>query len=183
MRLAVLCTAVVLAASACAPPPPPPAPEPPPPSTAVRDSIKASMDMFTTNITRAAEQVPENRYSYRATAEVRRFGQLFAHVADSSFAICSAVSGEAAPTGSFEETATAKADIQKALNDSVAFCARAFESVNDTTGGEPVTLFGQINTTKLGALAFNNAHNMEHYGNIVTYMRLNKMVPPSSQQQ
>jgi uncharacterized damage-inducible protein DinB len=138
--------------------------------------------MFLTNITRAAEQVPENRYSYRATPDVRTLGQLFAHVADASFGICSAVSGEAAPEGSVEQTKTAKADIQQALADSVAFCARAFDTINDTTGGEAVTLFGQLNTTKLGALAFNNAHNMEHYGNIVTYMRLNKMVPPSSQQ-
>ena len=182
MKLAVLCTAVVLAASACAPPPPPPAPEPPPPSTAVRDSIKSAHDMVVGNLTKAAEQVPENLYAYRATPEVRTLGRLFAHAADASYAICSAVSGEKAPEGSVEETKLTKADIQKALTDSVAFCGRAFDAVNDTTGGEAVTLFGSINTTRLGALAFNNAHNMEHYGNIVTYMRLNKLVPPSSQQ-
>jgi hypothetical protein len=34
---------------------------------------------------------------------------------------------------------------------------------------------------KLSILAFNTAHDFEHYGNLVTYMRLNKMVPPSSQ--
>ena len=181
MRLAVLCTAVALAASACAPPPPPPAPEAPP-STAVRDSLKGAADMFMSNITKAADQVPENLYAYKATPDVRSLGQLFAHVADASFAICGAVSGEAAPEGSVEQTKTAKADIQQALTDAAAFCGRAFDSVNDTTGADAVTLFGSINTTKLGALGFNNAHNMEHYGNIVTYMRLNKMVPPSSQQ-
>jgi uncharacterized damage-inducible protein DinB len=138
--------------------------------------------MIMGNITKAAAQVPEDRYTYRATPEVRSLGQLFAHVADASYAICSAVSGEKAPEGSIEETKTVKADIQQALSDAAAFCGRAYEAVNDTTGGEPVTLFGSINTTRLGALAFNNAHNMEHYGNIVTYMRLNKMVPPSSQQ-
>ncbi len=182
MKLAVLCTAVVLAASACAPPPPPPAPEPPPPSTAVRDSVKSAYDMIMGNLTRAAEQVPERLYAYRATPEVRTLGRLFAHVADASYAICSAVSGETAPEGSIEETKLTKADIQQALNDSVAFCGRAFDAVNDTTGGEALTLFGSIESTRLGALAFNNAHNMEHYGNVVTYMRLNKLVPPSSQQ-
>ena len=35
--------------------------------------------------------------------------------------------------------------------------------------------------TKLGALDLNTAHGYEHYGNMVTYFRLNKMVPPSSQ--
>lgn len=181
MRLAVLSTAVVLFASACAAPPQP-APEAAPPSTAVRDSLKAAADMFYTNITRAAEQVPEETYAYKATPDVRSLGQLFAHVADASYMICGAVSGEAGPAESIEATKTAKADIQQALTDAVAFCARASESVDDASGADAVTLFGQMNTTKLGALAFNNAHNMEHYGNIVTYMRLNEMVPPSSQQ-
>ena len=34
--------------------------------------------------------------------------------------------------------------------------------------------------TRLGVLAFNGAHAFEHYGNVVTYMRLKGMVPPSS---
>jgi len=45
---------------------------------------------------------------------------------------------------------------------------------------ESVTLFGQLKLSRLGALAFNNTHDFEHYGNIVTYMRLNGLVPPSS---
>jgi uncharacterized damage-inducible protein DinB len=182
MRLATAVVAIALTASACAAPPPPPAPEPPPPSTAVRDSLKSAMDMIASNITRAAEQVPEARYAYRATPEVRTMGQLFGHVADASYAMCGAVSGAAGPAESVETTKKTKAEIQQALTDAFAFCGSAFETVNDTTGGAAVTLFETINTTKLGALAFNNAHNMEHYGNIVTYMRLNKMVPPSSQQ-
>jgi len=138
--------------------------------------------MILGNVTRAAEQVPENLYTFKATPDVRSLGQLFAHVADASFAVCGTVSGEAAPEGSVEQTKTAKADIQQALADAVAFCGRAFDAIDDATGAEAVTLFGSIPSTKLGGLAFNNAHNNEHYGNIVTYMRLNKLVPPSSQQ-
>lgn len=181
MRLAVICSALALTAAACAAPAPP-APEPAPPSTAVRDSIKSAFDMINTNITNAADQLSEDLYSYRATPEVRTAGQLFAHVADASYTICGAVSGEARPEGSIEETRTTKADIQQALSEAFAFCEQAFETVDDTSGGEELTLFGALPTTRLGALAFNNAHNMEHYGNIVTYMRLNDLVPPSSQQ-
>ncbi|MFO7303200.1 MAG: DinB family protein [Acidobacteriota bacterium] len=181
MRLAAICSVLALTATACAAPLPP-ASEPAPPSTAIRDSLKGAYDMIQNNITRAAEQVPENLYSYRATPEVRTLGQLFAHIADASFSICSAVSGESRPEGSIEETRTTKADVQQALDEAAEFCGRAFEAVDDASGADAVTLFGALPTTKLGALAFNNAHNMEHYGNIVTYMRLNKMVPPSSQQ-
>ena len=36
---------------------------------------------------------------------------------------------------------------------------------------------------KLSILAFNVAHNMEHYGNMITYLRIKGLVPPSSQKQ
>ncbi len=178
MRLAVICSVVALAASACAAPPAP-APEPPPPSTAVRDSLRSAFDTASTYVTRAAEQVPEARYSYRPTPEVRTLGELFAHIAQANNMICGASSGQAAPEATAAEAPT-KADIQKALADSVAFCQAAFDAVDDTAGGEPLRLFDAIDSTRLGALAFNTAHLMEHYGNVVTYMRLNKMVPPSS---
>jgi uncharacterized damage-inducible protein DinB len=180
MRLPLICTALALTAACAAQPAP--APEPAAPSTAIRDSLLGASAMIYGNITSAAEQVPENLYSYRPTPEVRTLGQLFAHVADASYTICSTVSGAAGPAESVEQTKTTKADIQAALADAVEFCGQAADGLNDTIGAEAVTLFGAIDTTKLGAIAFNNAHNMEHYGNIVTYMRLNKLVPPSSQQ-
>lgn len=43
-----------------------------------------------------------------------------------------------------------------------------------------VNFFGNQHP-KLAALTANTGHDWEHYGNIVTYMRLNAMVPPSSQ--
>jgi uncharacterized damage-inducible protein DinB len=83
---------------------------------------------------------------------------------------------------SVEQTSTTKADIQKALADSFAFCDRAFAAVDDASGAEAVTIaMMNMPTTKLGVLGFATAHQFEHYGNLVTYLRLNKMVPPSSQ--
>ena len=150
-------------------------------SSTVRDSLKSGSDIARSYVTRAAEQVPETLYGFKATSDVRSFGQLFAHIADVNYAVCSASSKEKAPAGSIEKIAQTKVEIQKALAASFAFCDRAFEMVNDSTGGEPLKLFGAIDSTRLGALAFNTGHVMEIYGNVVTYMRLNKMVPPSSQ--
>lgn len=133
------------------------------------------------NLIRAAEQMPEADYSFQATKDVRTFGQLVGHVADANFMICSTASGEASPsTGSFEKTLTAKNDLVKALKDSFTFCDKAYQ-LADAKALEEVTLFGSLKTNRIGALAFNAAHDMEHYGNIVTYMRLKGMVPPSSQ--
>ena len=108
-------------------------------------------------------------------------GQLFGHVANANFMICSTIAGEKSPaTADFEKTATTKAALTKALADSYAYCEKVYAATTDAEGGKMVELFG-MKMAKLAALGFNTAHNFEHYGNIVTYLRLNKMVPPSSQ--
>jgi uncharacterized damage-inducible protein DinB len=171
-----------LGAAACAPAPAPPAPEavPSQPSRAVTDSIQVSYGVARTNLTQAAAQVPENLYAFQPTPDVRTLGQILAHVADSTYTICGAAGTEAPPDGSVEQTKTTKADIQQALADAFAYCDRVFAAMDDTIGAEPVSLFG-LDLTKLGALSFTTSHQFEHYGNVVTYMRMNKMVPPSSQ--
>jgi uncharacterized damage-inducible protein DinB len=142
-------------------------------------SIRGMHETVKGYITRAAAQVPEDKYAYQPTKEVRTMGQLFGHIANASAMICNLASGmQAAQAGDAEKLAT-KAEIQKALQTSFAACDHAFTMITPATANEPVKLFGQAHT-RIGALAFNNAHNFEHYGNIVTYMRINGMVPPSS---
>jgi len=178
-RIAILAAGVF--AVACAQPAPPA--EPAAPTSAHTNSLKVSQDIAKSDLVRAAEQMPEEDYGFKPAGvaeEVRSFGQIVAHVAGANGMFCSMVSGEAAPT--VDDAMTAKADIVKALNDAFAFCDRAFASVNDQTGAEMVSIsFLNAEFSKLGVLAFNTAHNMEHYGNLVTYMRAKGMVPPSSQ--
>lgn len=182
MKMRRLSFALALAGlAACSAPPPPPAPAPPPPSTATTQSLKANFEMVKTNLTKSAEQMPEAKFAFQPTKDVRTFGQIIGHVADANYLFCGPVLNEQGP-GDIEKSKTAKGDLQKALADSFAFCDRAYASVNDKTGEAEVdTVVGK--RTKLGALALNTAHDMEHYGNLVTYFRLNKMVPPSSQGQ
>jgi uncharacterized damage-inducible protein DinB len=165
--------------TAPAPPPPPPAP----PSSAVTDSLKTPYEAMKGYITTSLEQIPEDRFSFQPTKEVRTIGQLFGHIADGNYLFCSASSGEAAPSASVEKSMTSKAALQQAVAESFAFCDRAFAALNDQTGAAEATIvpINNMKTTKLGALSFNTAHDAEHYGNLVTYMRMNKMVPPSSQ--
>jgi len=157
-----------------------PAPEQSVPSTAITGSLRGTYDVVKGYLTAAAEQVPEEQYAFKATPEVRSMGQLFAHVADANYMFCAASSGEAAPAESVEQTRTAKADLQEALADSFEFCDRAFAALDDVSGAVEATVIG-MTSTKLGILALSTAHQFEHYGNVVTYMRMNGMVPPSSQ--
>ena len=89
--------------------------------------------------------------------------------------------GDKNPGLKIEQTKTAKADLVAALKDAVAYCDKAYDSMNDASGTQMVKLFGS-DIPKLGVLNINNMHDMEHYGNLVTYMRLKNIVPPMSEQ-
>jgi uncharacterized damage-inducible protein DinB len=142
-------------------------------------SVKTAHGAVKDYLTKAAAQVPEDKYGYQPTPQVRTMGQLFGHVANASRMICASASGMAAPEAPDAEKLATKAEIQKALADAMAFCDHAFDMISGANGAQTVDLFGMTHS-RIGALAFNNAHNFEHYGNLVTYMRINGMVPPSS---
>lgn len=150
------------------------------PANPITAGVKSAHEMAKGNLAKAAEQMPENLYAFKATPDVRSFGQLIGHVANANYMICGAVSGEKPSGADIEKTVTAKADLVKALGESFAFCDKVYAGMSDAEGAKTVAFFGG-QQAKLSVLAFNNMHNYEHYGNVVTYLRLNKMVPPSSQ--
>ena len=151
-----------------------------PPANPITASVGGQLAMVKGNIVKSAEQVPESLYGFKATPEVRSFGQLFGHVADANYAICAVAAGEKNPGLNVEKTKTTKADLIAALNESFAYCEKALAATTDANGGEMRELFG-MKMARLAWLSFAVSHDFEHYGNIVTYQRLNKMVPPSSQ--
>jgi uncharacterized damage-inducible protein DinB len=133
-------------------------------------------------ITTAASELPESTYAFRPTPEVRSFGQLVGHVAGAQYLICGAAMGEAPrKENDIEKTKTGKADLVAALKASNEHCAKAYAQTDKTAQGQ-TKLFGE-DRTRLYALMLNATHDGEHYGNMVTYMRLNGIVPPSSRQQ
>lgn len=127
----------------------------------------------------AAEQMPEADYGFKPTPDVRSFGQLIGHIANAQFMICSLALGETSPSTQNYEQVTAKAALIEGLQASNAVCDRAYQQ-SDESAMQMGNLFGR-QRTRLGMLVLNAAHDFEHYGNIVTYMRLKGMVPPSSQ--
>ena len=142
-------------------------------------SVKAIHDQVKGVIIKAAAQVPADKYSYRPTPEVRTFGQLFGHIANASQMFCAAASGMKSPAAGDAEKLATKAELQKAVADAMTFCDHAFQMITSANANESIELFGAKHS-RVGALAFSNAHNYEHYGNLVTYLRMNGMVPPSS---
>jgi uncharacterized damage-inducible protein DinB len=144
-------------------------------------SVKGGHDVAKDWLTKAADQVSEENYAFKPTPDVRSMGELFAHVADANFMICGMVSGAKPSMTAVEKTRKTKADIIAALAESFKFCDAAYAGLTEANANETLPKFFVPGThTRLGVMAFNNAHQFEHYGNIVTYMRMKKMVPPSS---
>jgi uncharacterized damage-inducible protein DinB len=110
---------------------------------------------------------------------VRSLGGLLGHIADGSVLLCGIANGDKPAPNPVHEKKTTRAELVAALKESFALCDKVFAATTDANGTTPVEMFGQ-KQSRLGVLAFNNSHTWEHYGNLVTYMRLKSIVPPSS---
>lgn len=147
----------------------------------VGESIAAMYAPVKRNIVAAAEQMPEEMYGFQPTPEVRSFDRLIGHIAFAQYTICAGLRGEANPRpGNIEETVTGKEGLVQAIRDAFAYCDQAYTTVGVVDLADPIDFFGSP-ATRHYALMYSLIHANEHYGNIVTYMRLNGLVPPSSQ--
>jgi uncharacterized damage-inducible protein DinB len=145
-------------------------------------AFKTLFELVKGYVTKSAEKVPDDVYSFQPTPDVRTFGQVVAHIADGNYLLCSKAKGEKSPVElrAIEKSKTTRADIQKALTESYAYCDGAIANLTSATTADKADFFG-MEQTKLSMLGFNVAHNYEHYGNLVTYMRIKNIVPPSSE--
>ena len=115
-------------------------------------------------VTKAAELVPADKYTYRPVATVRTFGQLVGHVADAYNWYCSNAAGKKTEWADpVEKGNTDKATVTAKLKQAADGCKSVYAS-----GGQFRELLGNVGHTSL------------HYGNIITYMRMMGLVPPSS---
>ena len=131
-------------------------------------------------VMRSAEKMPEEHYNFKPTEAVRSYGQLIGHVADVQYMFCSIVRSEKNPGLKIEQTRKSKAELITALKEAFAYCDQAYETMTDATGNQLVKL-GRSDTPKLSVLSVNVMHSSLHYGNLVTYLRLKNIVPPSSE--
>jgi len=130
---------------------------------------------------RSAEKMPEESYSFKPVDTVRTYGQIIGHLADAQYLFCSTVSGEKNPGLNIEKTKTSKADLIAALKEGFAYCDKVYNAATDADAVQMVKFFGN-DMPKHAVLTINVGHNMEHYGNLVTYMRIKGIVPPTSEE-
>jgi hypothetical protein len=168
---------VLVAAVAAAQGPPPQGPV----GTAV--ALQRAYAQHKNNITLSAEKMPDADYFFKPTADIRGYGQLWAHVADAQFGQCSGPKGVPNPRQgqpSFEALTT-KAEVVKAVADSFAFCDEVFTSLTDASAQEMISNGRGGQTTRAAALLGVLTHGSEMYGIGTVYLRLKGQVPPSTE--
>lgn len=175
-RLSCFLFGVLLASSAAAQPP---APGP----VGLAQGLQNSYNGLKRNVTESAEKMPDADYNSKPSTmpEVRTFGQLWGHLAQSQFGQCSAAAGVPNPSQGkqLEQELKTKAEFVKALADSFAICDKAFAALTDQNATELIMQGGQI---ARGALMTNViAHGNEMYGVSGVYLRAKNIVPPSTE--
>ena len=132
-RLSCFLFGVLLASSAAAQPP---APGP----VGLAQGLQNSYNGLKRNVTESAEKMPDADYSSKPSTmpEVRTFGQLWGHLAQSQFGQCSAAVGVPNPSQGkqLEQELKTKAEFVKALADSFAICDKAFAALTDQNATE-----------------------------------------------
>ena len=129
------------------------------------------------NLVKAADKMPEADYAFKPSPEIRSFGQLIAHIADSQMRYCGMVQGKQKSVDAASKTA--KADLVTALKSSFEFCDAAWDATTDANAGETVGA-GRMQLARLTMLMRNTIHDNEEYGYLAVYLRLKGIVPPSS---
>src|SRR5437667_7370287 len=125
------------------------------------------------NLEGAADAMPAAKYSFRLTDGQMTFAEWLNHSTERNYTDCAALRSEAAPESTKQvPSLKEKADVSKALKDSLAYCAAAFEKMDD----QKATSSPQMSYAFLHVLV----HNNEIYGNLAGYLRSNGIVPPST---
>lgn len=126
----------------------------------------------------AAQQMPNEYYNFRPTPETRSFGELMAHIAKSNYQLAALAKGETAPV---LEVAPTKTEVIKALEGASDYYAKTRAEISKERKKVLVKFMGHDQSAG-NVLDFAIFHSLEHYGNAVVYMRLNGLIPPSSQE-
>jgi uncharacterized damage-inducible protein DinB len=155
-------------------------PAPPAPVTEVA-ALKAAYTGIKNNVTKAAERMPEDQYGFKASPDIRTFGALIGHIADTQARFCALAAGATPPTTDAEKSKTAKADLVAALKASFDVCDPVFASLTDEDASKMVSM-GRGTRSKTAVLwQLIIGHSNEEYGYLAVYMRIKGIVPPSTQ--
>jgi uncharacterized damage-inducible protein DinB len=146
----------------------------------VTTTVKNQLARYEKNMVAAADLMPAEKYNFKPTPEMNSFGHVVMHIAQSNYFLCAKISGQAAPDVKLADT-DGKDKLVAGLKASFEFCSTALAGVDDSKLSDPVTLFGNRQTSRAGALITLSDDWYDHYGAQAIYLRLNGILPPTAQ--
>ncbi len=159
-----------------------------PPQNALAAWLRNAYTGRRNDLIQSAENVPEDIYGLRPgpQQEVRTYGQIIGHLANFNYLWCSQAKQENNPAeGKDFSKLETKAELVNALKNAFHYCDPVYANLTDASGLEVIKITQengkQAQVPRMSLLILNHTHNNEHYGNLVTYMRIRSIVPPSSQ--
>jgi uncharacterized damage-inducible protein DinB len=152
------------------------------PSAAYSQFLK----LVSSQVIGAAEAMPADKYDFAPTtgnfSGVRTFGSQVQHLVQANYFFFSGFGLSGAPDQEKLKALKSKDELVQALKDSFDFAQKGVDTI---TPENAFTVIGSgpANTkmTRAGAATFCLAHSMDHYGQMVEYLRMNGIVPPASQ--
>ncbi len=145
------------------------------------NELKQNYQGIKNDVTRGAEKMSEADYSFKATPQVRSYGEIITHIGEIQIILCGMAKGEQKHVSN--PKASSKADAEAALKEAFDYCDPIYNGLTDTSATEMVKFFGGRDRSRFGVLNFGVIHDNEMYGQMVVYLRMKGLVPPSSEPQ
>jgi uncharacterized damage-inducible protein DinB len=148
--------------------------------TGYRSEVLSEVIVQEDKLTRLAEAIPAEKYTWRPAPDVRSFAEVFLHIAAANYNLYKLV-GAPAPSGvelkGLEKSTTDKTKIVATLKDSYAYAKKSIAAMPDADLEKSMDWFGGKNTER-GVLLFIVRHGAEHLGQSIAYARMVGVVPP-----
>jgi len=150
------------------------------PATSFLAATKATWESTRTLVLGIADSVPEDKYDFKPTPAVRTFREILVHLIGENYTFFSRVSGDNLGSNARFDTLKSRAEILKALRDSYDYGAQVWAGLTEEKALQMVAGRGGQQVQRWSAILGVIQDNMNHYGNLVVYLRLNGIVPPRS---
>ncbi len=158
-----------------------------------RLTVSQALDFWITNtenaVVSAAEAMPADKYSFAPTkgefAGVRTFAQQIKHLAANNYRMAAYIVGQTPSRDQESEMGPdairTKAQIGDYAKGSFAALHRAVDTIDEGNMLEPMAAYpSPSQKTRLQLAEDVVAHSYDHYGQMVEYLRMNRIIPPAS---
>ena len=132
------------------------------------------------NLIAAAEAMPADKYSFKATPASMTFASVVTHLASGNDYLCSAIGGVTAPKRTPVDTTATKDVLVARLKETFAFCATALAPLDDSKLSEQVPFFGGRMKSRAAIMTITTGDWADHYSQASVYLRLNGQLPPTA---